>query len=339
MIKIKNTKILKQFSYLFVITATLFAYLPDSVSAAAITGRSVTIGSSVASATTTYTFNFTVPSNTVIKSASFTACTTASGACTPAPGFSASASSLASQPTNLGDAAGWTVDTTTAGSLKLKKTANVAAPTGNQTVSFAGVTNPSATNATFFLRMATFSDDAYTTGIDTGVVASSTAGQVTVTASVDETLTFTLGTTSVALGALTSGTTGTGTSTMTVGTNGKTGYVVAYTGNTLASSEGSIAAMTAAAGSVPGSNQFGMNLVVNDAPSIGTAVSGSGTGTASTGYNTTNQFKFNSTDTVASSAGPTNNNVFTVSYIANINNLTPAGSYSTDINYTATAKF
>lgn len=334
-----NSKILKQFSYLFVITAMLFVYIPDSVSAAAITGRSVTIGSSVASATTAYTFNFTVPSSTVIKSASFTACTTASGACTPAPGFSASTSTLASQPSNLGDASGWTVDTSTSGALKLKKTANVAAPTGNQTVSFANVVNPSATNATFYIRMATFSDDAYTTGIDTGVVASSTAGQVTVTASVDETLTFTLGTTSVALGALTSGTTGTGTSTMTVGTNGKTGYTVAYTGNTLTSSEGTIAAMSAAAGSSQGSNQFGMNLVANTTPSIGSAISGSGTGTASTGYNTANQFKFNSTDTVATSAGPTNNNTYTVSYIANVNNLTPAGAYSTDINYTATAKF
>lgn len=337
MIKINN-KILKQFSYLFVITAMLFIYIPDSVSAAAITGRSVAIGSSVASATTTYTFNFTVPSSTVIKSASFTACTNASGACIPASGFSASTSTLASQPLNLGDATGWTVDTSTSGALKLKKTANVAAPTGNQTVSFANVVNPSA-KATFFIRMATFSDDAYTTGIDTGVVASSTADQVNVTASVDETLTFTLGSTSVALGALTSGTTGTGTSTMTVGTNGKTGYSVAYTGNTLTSSEGTIAAMSAAAGSSQGSNQFGMNLVANTTPFIGSAISGSGTGTASTGYNTANQFKFNSTDTVATSAGPTNNNTYTVSYIANVNNLTPAGAYSTDINYTATAKF
>lgn len=345
MIKINNKTILKQFSYMFVIATMLFAYLPEAASAAAITSRSVTLGSSVASASTTYTFLFTVPSVTPIKSASFTACTTPSGACTPAPGFSASASSLASQPTNLGDASGWVVDTTTGGSLKLKKTANVAAPTGAQMVSFAGVTNPSATNSTFFLRMSTFSDDAYTTAIDTGVVASSTAGQVTVTASVDETLTFTLGATTAALGALTPSTTGTGTSQMTVATNAKSGYSVSYSGTTLKSGVDEIAAMGTKAAASKGSKQFGINLMANTAatstPTVGTAISGPGTGgTAATAYATQDQFKFNiAGEEIAFSNGPTNNNVFTTSYIANIDNVTAPGAYSTTLTYTATAKY
>lgn len=340
MTKTKIKLLSRQIFYGLFAVVLLFAYYPNVASAAQITARKVVIGSSVASASTTYVFTFTVPQTTVIKSASFAACTTASGACTPAPGFSASSSTLTSQPTNLGDAAGWTVDTATAGVLKLKKTSNVAAPIGSQTVGFSNVTNPSATNSTFFMRIATFSDDAYTTGIDTGVVATSTAGQITVTASVDEALTFTLATATVALGALTTSATGTGTSSMTVGTNGTTGYSVSYSGTTLTSGSNTITAMAAAAGSTQNSKQFGINLMANTTPSVGSSVSGSGTGTAQTGYSTANQFKFNvAGDIVAAATIPTNTNVFTTSYIANVDASMAAGAYSTVITYTATANF
>ncbi|MCX6728301.1 MAG: hypothetical protein NTV39_00825 [Candidatus Saccharibacteria bacterium] len=337
-----NIKIrLKQALYGLIAVVLTLAYFPSIASASAIAPRKVTIGSSVASASTTYSFVFTVPQATVIKSASFTACTTASGSCTPAPGFSASSSTLTAQPTNLGDAAGWTVDTGTANSLRLKKTGNVAAPTGSQTVGFSAVTNPNATNSTFFMRIATFSDDAWTTGIDSGVAAASTAGQITVTAAVDETLTFTLATATVALGTLTTSSTGTGTSSMTVGTNGATGYSVAYNGNTLTSGTNTITGMTVLAGSTQNSKQFGINLVANTTPTIGSNKSGGGTGVPTAGvYDTTNQFKFNPAgEVVAAATVPTNTNTFTTSYIANIDAVTAAGAYSTVLTYTATANF
>jgi len=325
-----------------VVVATIltFAYFPNLASAAPIGSlRKVVIGSSLASASTTYAFTFTVPSATVIQSAGFAACTTASGTCTPAPGFSASSSTLTSQPTGLGDAAGWTVNTATAGQLRLSKSGDVAAPSGSQTVSFSSVTNPSATNSTFFMRITTYSDAAWTTPIDTGDVATSTAGQITVTASVDETLTFTLATATVALGTLTTSSTGTGTSSMTVGTNGSTGYSIGYAGSTLTSGTNTITAMAGAA-SNQNSSQFGINLMSNTTPSIGSNVSGSGTGTASVGYNASNSFKFNTAgDTVASATLPTLTNVFTTSYIANINAVQAAGAYSTILTYTATANF
>lgn len=253
-------------------------YYPNIVSANPITDRSVAIGSSVASASTTYSFTFTVPQSTVIKSASFTACTTASDTCTPAPGFSASSSTLTAQPTNLGDASGWTVNTATSNSLRLSKTDNAAAPTGGQTVGFSNVTNPSATNAAFYLRISTYSDDNWTTPIDTGVVVASTAGQITVTASVDETLTFTLASATVALGTLSTGATGKGTSTMTLATNGKAGYSVAYSGTTLKSGTNEITAMAAAADSATNTKQFGINLMANTTPSVGSDVTGTGSG-------------------------------------------------------------
>lgn len=88
--------------------------------AAQITARKVTLSTSspaASAATTTYTFSFTLPSATVLQSFDAVICTTASGACTTPTGFSVASSTLPSQPTNLGDAAGWTVSTATAGNL------------------------------------------------------------------------------------------------------------------------------------------------------------------------------------------------------------------------------
>jgi len=313
--------------------------VPNSVFAAQITGRKVVIGTSAASASTTYTFSFTVPSATVVQSASFTACTTASGTCTTPAGFSVASSTLASQPTNLGDASGWTVSTATAGSLRLSKSGDVAAPTGNQTVSFANVVNQSAANASFFIRMTTYSDAAWTTPIDTGTVVSSTAGQITVTANVDEALTFTLASATAPLGTLTSGATGSNTSSMTAATNASSGYSITASGSTLTSGSNTIPALSSPTASTTGTRQFGINLMSNTTPAVGAVVSGAGSGIPATGYNTANQFKFNSGDTVASASVPTNSNTYTVSYIANIDNVTAPGAYSSVITYVATPNF
>lgn len=335
-----KTKIFfRKVTYAFIVAVLLLAYYPNVASALQITPRKVVIGSSLASASTTYVFTFTVPQATVIKSVGFAACTTASGACTPAPGFSSGSSTLTGQPTNLGDASGWTVDATVSTSLRLKKTGNVAAPAAGTIVSFSTVTNPSATNSTFFMRITTYSDDAWTTPIDTGTVATSTAGQITVTASVDETLTFTLAAATVALGTLTTGATGTGTSSMTVSTNANTGYSVGYNGITLTSGTNTITAMAGAA-SATNTKQFGINMKANTTPSVGSNPTGTGTGAPATGYGTADSFKFVvAGDTIASATVATNSNVFTTSYIANIDGATAAGSYQTVLTYTATANF
>ena len=333
------------------IIALMFAYFPSVVSAAAINARRVTIGSSAPSAVTTYSFTFTVPSTTVLQSASFTACTTASGACGLPTGFSVTGTTLTAQPTNLGDATGWTVNTATPGSLRLAKTGNVAAPTGNQTVGFTGVTNPSATNATFFMRIATFSDASWTTTIDNGTVAASTATQIQVALAVDEALTFCTGTSitgqncgtvagsTVNLGTGSTTVTTSGTSVMAASTNGASGYTITVNGATLTSGGNTITALAAGGASTTGTEQFGLNLVSNATPAVGAARTGTGSAAALGNYATANSFRFVTGESVASVAGPTNANTFTVSYIANIEGLTEAGAYTSNLNYIATANF
>ena len=341
---IKTNSLFKRFTY--VVAALAIVAVPalqsTQASAAQIINRSVVLGSSAPSASTTYAFTFTVPTTgTTVQSVSMVPCTTASGACTTPAGWSGTGAT-SSQPSSagLGDSTGWTTTDSTATELRLSKSGNGTNPTSTPvTVTFSNVTNPSALNSTFFLRITTFSAANWTTAIDTGTVASSTAGQVTVNATVDETLTFTLAAATVTLTTPTPSATGTGTSTMSAATNAASGYSITVAGNTL-TGPSTLTAMTGAPSST-NSRQFGLNLVANTTPSVGSNVSGSGSGAANVanGYGTADSFKFSSGQTIAGATGPTNSNTFTVSYIANIDGSTLPGAYTTTLTYVATPNF
>lgn len=338
----------------FAIFAVLaMAIFVSPAQAAQITARKLTLSDSAGAATgVTYTFTFTVPSSTVLKSFQAQICTTASGSCTTPSGWTGASADLASQPTNYGDATGWT-DASTSSALRMTKTGNTAAPTGSQTVAFNAVTNPTANNSTFFARITTYSDDAYTTAVDTGTVAASTAQQITVTASVDETLTFCAGTSitgtncgtiagsSVSLGTLTASSTGSGTSVMAASTNATSGYAITINGATLTSGANTIDAITAGSGaaSSQGSEQFGINVRDNATPNVGTDPTDTTNLSYGTGYGTVDSFKFVTGNTVVSKSAASNSTAFTVSYIANVAGTTEPGTYSGTYTYIATATF
>lgn len=348
MIKLKQ--IFKKPSYFLAVLALTVVPLVQTTQAAAaqITARKVILGTSAASASTTYAVTFTVPTTaTTVKSASVVPCTTASGACTMPTGWSG-AGATSSQPssTGLGDTTGWTTTDSTATQLRLSKTTNASTPTATTpvTITFSSVTNPSASNTTFYMRISTFSDAAWTTPVDTGTVATSTAGQVTVNATVDEALTFTLAASTVTLSpsSITTAAASTGTSAMTASTNATNGYSITYSApNALQPAGGTALPSYSSSASVPGTAGFGINLVSNTTPAVGANVSGTGTGLASAGYSTTNQYSFvAATPTQIASVGvPSNSNVYTVSYVANIAAVTPAGAYSTVFTYVATPNF
>lgn len=158
----------------------------------------------------------------------------------------------------------------------------------------------------------------------------------------DRVLTFSLGSSAVSLGELSSTGVRAASHTMTVLTNADNGFSVTVSGSTLqrggADSISGIGGTSAP--SIVGSRQFGLNLVANTDPSIGAAGSGtSPIGAAAGQYAITNQFAFQSGDTVASASGPINSTIFTVSYIANISSAVTAGAYSTTLTYTATANY
>lgn len=96
-----------------------------------------------------------------------------------------------------------------------------------------------------------------------------------------------------------------------------------------------LSAMTVLGSSAVGTEQFGINLVHNTSPAtfgndpLPLPNSSYANGTAASGYNTANQFKYVVGDIIAQTSG-TNGwglTAYTISYIANASIITPAGRY------------
>ncbi len=163
---------------------------------------------------------------------------------------------------------------------------------------------------------------------------------VNLTARVDPTLTFAVGSTTCALGTLSTSQTQQCTYTLTAATNGTSGYSISYLPVvTLTSGANTILALTSPTASTLNTEQFGINLAANTAAgshtasSFGAAPSG-GSGVASANYTTANSFKLaTGGETIATASAPSLSTTYTVSTIANITNTTEAGAYTTTFTY------
>lgn len=152
-------------------------------------------------------------------------------------------------------------------------------------------------------------------------------------------LTYTVNTSSVNFGTLSASSTSTGTATMDVTMRcSNSGYAVTLNGTTLTSGGDTITALASPAASSAGTEQFGVNLVTNTSPSLGANPSG-GSGTAATGYDTANNFKFVSGNTIAQTATYSAQSTFTISFIANISSITEPGAYVSTLTPICTATY
>ncbi len=336
---------------LALLMSMLILLVPHNVSAGQLTSRKIDLSTSAGNTSATWTFTFTPDVTTALNGITFQPCTTASGACTIPTSWTNAGSAFSTLTYNGSNQTGWTLDNS-AGYLRAKNNSSAATATGPIVATFNTVTNPNTTNETFFVRILTYTGDDFTGQLDSGVVAASTAQQITVTASVDETLTFCSGTSGIttsscsgatgstaALGTLTSSTTGAATSQLGVGTNAGSGYSITMNGTTLTSGGNTVTALGTPTASSQGSEQFGINLRANTVPVIGSNPDGSGTGAPTTDYNTVDNFKFVTGNSIASNGGADLFRRFTVSYIANITTATEPGSYSTVLTYICTATF
>ena len=345
---------------------------PKLVQAAPLTNRRLTLGSSISNTSTTWTFQFDAPGTTALNGISFQVCTTAAGTCTNPNAWSNSGASFTSLTYNGSSQAGWTLDNAGAGGaqfLGIKNNTSSTA-TANPIVATFSVTNPTTTNESFYVRIATFTGDDFTSQLDTGVVAASTTQAIDLTGTMPESLVFCTGGTisetagvpdcttatsgSVSFNQLFSPTsTAFATSQMAASTNANSGYIITVRGATLTSGGNSIGAIGGTAEAVilgkPG-GQFGLNLKDNAAPNIGAEVDDAPNGTnlrgqASSPFATADNFAFqaNTTQQVAASdnggAGGTDAQRFTVSYIVNVPGSQAAGTYTTTLTYICTPTF
>lgn len=191
--------------------------LQGTANAATLSNRSVTISTSQPDATgVDYGFTFTTQSSTTIQSLSFQFCTTPLGTCI-LPGTDGSptaaekidvsqvtASSGAFTGTNAtafadytgADAGGCTEADGGSGvatQFCATRTEALSEAAGVKTFQITGISNPiiaAGNNEQVYIRVVTYSDTAFATAVDNGVVAASIVNQLTVTGRVQERLVF-----------------------------------------------------------------------------------------------------------------------------------------------------
>lgn len=333
---------------LIYLALTALSFSPLTASAAGLTGRTDTMGSSQAGAVTSHSIAFTTATTANLGSVKFQFCTTATGACSTPAGLVTTSATLTGQT----GVSGFTLNNTTNGAPFVTNagTPNVPASTA-VTFSLGNITNPSAVNQTFYVRITTYTGTDGATGpVDTGTVAVSTAQPVLLTGVTPEILIFCVGTSlpgdcttvsgsSIDFGDFDPLSTKSATSVMQAMTNAANGYTITVNGTTLASGINTIPALTTQTASTPGTSQFGLNLRANTVPAVGADPTGAGSGSFSATYGTPNFYRFNSGDAVAQAVAPTNANTFTSSYIVNIGGAQAAGVYTATMTYICTASF
>ncbi len=169
-----------------------------------------------------------------------------------------------------------------------------------------------------------------------------TNSQVAVTATVPQSLTFSISANSIAFGTLNSAaarfasSTGAGQATevaahtVIVGTNAGNGYTMTVNGNTLTSGANTVTAIGGSnTASSIGTEQFGLRLT-----------SSGGTGAVTAPYAAAGfAFTAGSATQVASASGASANTTYSPRYISNISANTEAGVYTATLSYVATANF
>lgn len=328
---------------ILVLGLALQEFIVGSTSALPITNRSLTLqagatdGGSLPSGVVNHFFQFTLHTTTAnsLGSIRFLYCTlpgAISDPCTTPVGLDTTSASATMVDTGSG-ITNWTLVNTIAGGAvngsPYVHLASATTPGGaiNMKIQITHMTNPSASNTTFFVRIASYAS-LDTTGpvTDSGTVAASTTNAIDLSGTMPESLVFCTGAVvgetggvpdcslatagTVAFNQLFSPTaTAWATSQMAASTNAGSGYVITTQGATMTSGINTITAIggTATTSNI-GVRQFGMNLVTDTTPSVdySALVGASGDITpasdgvdymaaAATNFNTVNNYAFDDT--------------------------------------------
>lgn len=155
-------------------------------------------------------------------------------------------------------------------------------------------------------------------------------------------LSFRILTGNASFGVLSPTTTASATASFTVLNYTSYGYVVQVEGSTPTNGAHAIPAMTTEA-SQSGIEQFGMNLVANTQPvnPLGSNPDNGqfGYGTVAGDYATSNTFTYNDGSIIASAPKSSGATTYTISYILNVQPLTPGGQYNASQSLVVTGTY
>lgn len=207
-----------------------------------------------------------------------------------------------------------------------------------------------STNSTNASTPGTYVIDIAGTFGDTGSISVTLVSDdtVSVSATVQQSISFAISTSTIYFGNLSSGsakyassTNSSGDSsetvahTLAVSTNAPSGYTMTVQGQTLTSSQNAADTISAigstAAASSAGTEQFGIKVTASG----GTGSSIDATYSGNYGYDAT----ATTTSTMATGSGATNTTTYSLRYLGNIAGTTEAGTYTASLVYVATANF
>jgi len=340
---------LSKLKILLPVTVTVVCIVMSGSSALAFTNliqRSLTIGTSLASANTTHTFSFRFPITENVGSIMFQYCDDPidNVPCNNPAGSDVSGAVLDSQSGETGFA----IVSQSQNQIILGRTPGIVGSQLN-TYQFSNVINPS-NQGPFFVRISAYAtSDGSGSWLSFSSVAGSINQQIFINSEVPDILYFCAAVIIptdcsdasgdfIELGTLTNSATKYGTSQFLVGSNAVNGYTVSANGPTMTSGTDQISAINSPDTSHLGTGQFGMNLRANLTPLLGADPSG-GTGSPMPDYDITNKYTYHDGDVLASSNTRSTFEIYTVSYIVNVSSSQPAGVYNTTITYLCTAAF
>lgn len=218
---------------------------------------------------------------------------------------------------------------------------------------FDNIVNPTDINQSFSIRLRSHgSTDGSGPQIDFGSIKGQVTRDITVQAQVPPMLIFCVAqqvqdnctdtnrVNYTDMGQLSATSTLLAQSQMAVGTNASGGFSITANGGPLSAGTNIIGSPAVPTLSQQGINQFGLNLVANDMPTIGSDPEGLwANALASPDYSLPNHYKYVSGDVVAYSPNVSLMKKFTVSYILNSSEDLRAGVYTTTITYVASGRF
>lgn len=269
--------------------------------------------------------------------------------CVTPPGLNVANAVLSSQSGETG----FSIHTRTTNHIILSRTPTMTSGTGLSSYTFHNIVNPTSESNAFSIRLRTHvSTNATGPQTDFGSVRGQVQSGIALETQVPPMLIFCLaeqvndnceGTSDIYyhdMGELSPTSTLTARSQMAIGTNASGGFAITAYGIPPSAGTSTIAPLAVPTESRPGTNQFGINLVANTQPTIGTNPEGAWTNAiASPGYDTPNKYKYVSGDVVATSPDVSLMKKFTVSYIINSKPDLRPGVYTTTISYIASGRF
>ena len=312
--------------------------------------RSLYMNSTLPGATTSYTIGFRYMSPQPVGSVEMLFCVDPIPYhdCVTPPGMNASGATL---DTQLGEA-NFAILSKSTNRIVISRS-SVSVPTNSSSYKFDNIINSTDTSQSFSVRLKSFaSSDGSGPQVDFGSVKGQVSEGITISTQVPPMLIFCLAqevdngcvdtndTFYTDMGALDSKSTLTAQSQMAVGTNASGGFAITINGTPMSAATNVIDAPSTPTQSKPGTNQFGINLVENNEPTVGSNPEGEwANAIASPNYSTPNKYMYVPGDVVAYSPNVSLMKKFTVSYILNASPSLRAGVYTSTVTFIASGRF